>query len=230
LKTIYLLLLLTVLLKAQIDTQIKIDDLRFKEGLESRYLSQTSQVLNSLLAGGFRGLATDLLWIRADEYSHRGQWYKLLPIFKMVTFLQPNFVTAWSVGGWHIAFNLYFHGRTEEEKKKWLNEALRFLKEGIQSNPNRYELYFELGWTYFHKLKDYRNTIRYLKRAIRFPHPQFVEHLLAHAYENNGQFKEALKIWKNLQTISSREKDLEPIVNRAVKRNEQKIENSVKMH
>jgi tetratricopeptide (TPR) repeat protein len=187
-------------------------------------------VLNSLLAGGFRGLATDLLWIKADEYSHRGQWYKLLPILKMVTFLQPNFVTAWSVGGWHIAFNLYFHSRTEEEKEKCLNEALRFLKEGIQSNPDRYELYFELGWTYFHKLKDYQNAIRYLKRAIRFPHPQFVEHLLAHAYENNGQYTEALEIWKNLQTTSSREKDLEPIVNRGVKRTEQCIKDSVKMH
>jgi tetratricopeptide (TPR) repeat protein len=228
-KMAYLCLFAAVLLTAQVHTQIKIDALRFKKELGFRYIFKSVEGWDGFLSGGFRGLLADLLWIRADEYSHRGQWYKLLPLFKMVTFLQPKFITAWSVGGWHMTFNLHFHSQTSEKKAKWLKEGIKFLKEGILNNPDQYELYFELGWVYFYKLMDYPNAIRYLKRATSFPHPQYVEHLLAYAFERNKQFDEALIVWKGLQKQNSREKNLQRIVNRAVTRIEQRIKTNEKL-
>lgn len=224
-KKYYLYLAISLMLTAQVWIQGEIDVLRSQEGLNSRMIFKPAEMLNSLVAGGFRGLAADLLWLRVDAYSHSGQWYKLLPLFNMVTFLQPKFITAWSVGGWHMAFNLYAYSRTEAERDKWLSAGLRFLKKGILHNPDRYELYFELGWTYFQKTRDYPNAIRYLRRAVTHKHPQFVDHLLAHAHEKNGQPQEALRIWKELQLRPDRELSSERVVNKHVRRLEKIVLN-----
>ena len=80
----------------------------------------------------------------------------------------------------------------------WYNQGIKFLKKGIAYNPERYDLYFELGWTYYHKGKDYKNSVRYLERAIKFPHPDYVDDLLAHAYEKTGQIDLAIKQWEKL--------------------------------
>ncbi|MBI1883638.1 MAG: hypothetical protein HYS08_05480 [Chlamydiae bacterium] len=216
-KKIYFLCSLFLIFNMQIRVQSHLDDIKAEhESLRSTYLFQPTEVLNTLIAGGFRGVAVDLLWVRLDDYSHEGQWYKLLPIFKTVTFLQPNFIVGWSVGGWHMAFNLYYQAKKPEEKREWLKKGLNFLKEGLIHNSRQYELYFELGWTYFFKAKDYPNAIRYLKHGAQFPHPQFVDHVLAHAYEMNHQLREALTLWENLQKSPTHAKRMEPVVNRQV--------------
>ncbi|MBI1871344.1 MAG: hypothetical protein HYS07_09150 [Chlamydiae bacterium] len=216
-KKAYALAALLIFLNLQIRIQNHVENRRINvEGLKTHFLFQVGEAVNGILAGGFRGIAADLLWVRLDEYSHHGQWYKLLPLFKAVTFLQPQFITAWSVGGWHMAFNLYFYSKTDLEKKRWLEEGLKFLKSGLMQNSNRYELYFELGWTYFYKAKDYPNAIRYLRHGIKYEHPQFVEHLLAHAYEKNGELKEALNVWKDIQQRPTRNQVLDSVVNRFI--------------
>lgn len=80
----------------------------------------------------------------------------------------------------------------------WYRNGISFLKKGIAYNPDRYDLYFELGWTYYHKGRDYPNAVRYLEKAIKFPHPEYVDDVLAHAYEKNGQIDLAIKQWEKL--------------------------------
>jgi tetratricopeptide (TPR) repeat protein len=80
----------------------------------------------------------------------------------------------------------------------WYTNGISFLKKGITYNKDRYDLYFELGWTYYHKGKDYPNAVRYLEKATKFPHPEFVDDVLAHAYEKNGQIDMAIKQWEKL--------------------------------
>ena len=80
----------------------------------------------------------------------------------------------------------------------WYTNGISFLKKGIAYNKDRYDLYFELGWTYYHKGKDYPNAVRYLEKATKFPHPEFVDDVLAHAYEKNGQIDMAIKQWGKL--------------------------------
>lgn len=217
-KKLLFVLMLTILITFQVFLQIKIDQRKAAEGLGSRFIFQPAEILNGIVVGGFRGLAADLLWIRLDEYSHSGQWYKLLPLFKIVTFLQPKFITAWSVGGWHMSFNMYHYAKSKKEKDEWLKAGLKFLKEGIMNNSDRYELFFEVGWTYFYKANDYGNAIKYLKRAVDFEHPQFVEHLLAHSYEKNNMPEESLRIWENIQKRENRNKELDSVVNREIKK------------
>lgn len=93
----------------------------------------------------------------------------------------------------------------------WYKNGISFLKKGIAYNPDRYDLYFELGWTYYHKGNDYPNAVRYLEKAIKFPHPEYVDDVLAHAYEKNGQIDLAIKQWEKLLGTS-----FESIAKRAI--------------
>lgn len=89
-----------------------------------------------------------------------------------------------------------------KEQLFWYENGISFLKKGITYNPNRYDLYFELGWTYYNKGKDYPNAVRYLEKAIKHPHPDYVDDVLAHAYEKNGQIDLAIKQWEKLLNTS----------------------------
>ncbi len=99
-----------------------------------------------------------------------------------------------------------------EEMISWYINGVKFLQKGITYNPNRYDLYFELGWIYYNKGKDYPNAVRYLEKAIKYPHPEYVDDVLAHAYEKNGQIDMAIKQWEKLLNTS-----FDTIARRAIK-------------
>jgi len=179
--------------------QNSIDCRRKVEDLESRMLLMPGQMAGSLILGGFKGIAADLLWLNVEEYWHDGAHYKMLPLLESIAWLQPTFITVWAVGGWHMAYNIYAACDGDPKQQKyWYDQGVQYLKKGISNNRDRYDLYFELGWTYYHKGKDYPNAVRYLSRAVVFPHPDYVDNVLAHAYEKSGDIKTALACWENI--------------------------------
>lgn len=194
--TIIILLIGISYLQKSIDRQKKLED------LEANLLLMPGEIAGNFILAGFRGIGADLLWLQVHQCWHSGQHYRMLPLFHSITFLQPQFITPWTVGGWYMAYNIYVLMKTEEEKNQWLQNGLNFLKEGIKYNPNRYDLYFELGWTYYHKAKDYENAIKYFEGAIKFPHPDYVDGCLAHAYAKDGQIKKAIKQWEYIRDRS----------------------------
>jgi len=166
-----------------------------------------NQFFGAALMTGFRGIVADLMWLECDHLWHGGEWHKLLPYYYFITRLQPKFVTVWVIGGWHMAYNVSHrvaHDPTlpkserELEAARWVERGMAFLKEGLLHNADRFELYFELGWNYFHKLKDYREAVAYLEQAVRFEHPPIVERVLAHAYEKCGRCRDAYAIWRQI--------------------------------
>lgn len=175
--------------------QVNIDYRRKLEDLEAKLLLMPGQVAGSLVLGGFRGIAADLLWLNIEDYWHKGYTYKLLPLFESVAWLQPRYITVWAVGGWHMAYNIYASLKDPAEQKYWYNQGTSFLKKGIAHNPEQYDLYFELGWTYYNKGEDFGNAVTYLEKAAKFPGPDYVQSLLAHAYENNEQLEESIQQW-----------------------------------
>ncbi len=194
--TIAILLIGISFLQKSIDLQRKVED------LEARLLLMPGEIAGSLILAGFRGIGADLLWLQVHHCWHSGQHYRMLPLFNAITFLQPHFITPWAVGGWHMAYNIYVMMKTEEEKNYWLQTGLDFLKKGIEYNPNRYDLYFELGWTYYHKAKNYHKAIVYFEKAIKFPHPNYVDSCLAHAYAKNGEIDKSIKHWEHIRDRS----------------------------
>ncbi len=179
--------------------QGKIDGQRREIGLESNLLLMPGQIAGSLVLGGFKGLAADLLWLQVESLWHSGQHYRMLPIMNSITFLQPKFITPWVVGGWHMAYNMYVLA-PENKKDFWLQSGIDFLKRGTTYNPNRYDLYFELAWTYYHKAKNYKEAEKYFELAAKFPCPFYVHHMLAHAYEKNGEIEKSIKKWEWIES------------------------------
>ncbi|MDP8262126.1 MAG: hypothetical protein P9M13_02335 [Candidatus Ancaeobacter aquaticus] len=200
--------------------------------------------LSAALVSGFRGVVADLLWLKCDHYWHTSQWYKLVPMYYLITRLQPQFIQPWVIGGWHMAYNvshkvahegeednksdLHAHDNCgegcshetslrlktipheplvkkcpsesdkEHERQKWVDRGILFLKDGLQYNDKTYELYFELGWLYYYKVKDYKESLYYFKNAVGYKHPLWVDRMLAHAYEKCGDYRGAYATWEKV--------------------------------
>jgi len=179
--------------------QDRIDEKRRLMGYHQRLVLMPGHIAGSLVLAGFRGLAADLIWFQIEDLHHSGQYYKMLPLFQTVTFLQPHFITPWAVGGWHLAYNISVKAENEEERQIWIKRGIDFLKEGITYNPERYDLYFELGWTYYNKVEDYPSAAQYFALAARFPSPEYVDNMLAHALFRAGREDEALALWRRIE-------------------------------
>ena len=78
--------------------------------------------------GGFRTVAADLLWLKAERVWHGGDWWMMLPILDAVTQLDPQFLLAWKVYGWHAAYNLHGESQTLAEKNWWLDHGVDALE------------------------------------------------------------------------------------------------------
>lgn len=158
---------------------------------------------------GLRQAVAGLLWIRTDEFFHRGEFETIIPLSRLVTWLDPQQIDVYSTASWHLDFN--FVDSDQRSDKRLIPPAIKLMEEGIRNNPDIYDLYFDLAWThYYWKAKDYEKALEWLKKAVqhdgrdpntgkRIPRPGFVDRMLAHTYEKVGLFDEAEKQWrKNL--------------------------------
>jgi len=162
---------------------------------------------------GFRTMAANLVWLQVDKYWHQGMMFRMYPLMKTCVTLDPNFIDAFLLGAWHLAYNMTaglpdtpeklkeydpVHKMRVGEKEQLYNYAIDFLKDGISKNPKNYKLYFDLGFaTYETKLNDHANAVQYLSEAIRHRHDQWVPRMLYRSMQMNGQFEDALAGWED---------------------------------
>jgi len=144
--------------------------------------------------GGFREVAASMLWMKTHEYWHKGHGTqaKALWLMRLVTLLDPHWLEPWRITAWHLAYNLYVETDDPALQAKYLQMGVECLKEGISWNPDRYDLYLELGWTLFDKVKDYEEAPKWFRAAMRYPHPEYVDRLVGHAYERMPDIPRAL--------------------------------------
>ncbi|MFW5867077.1 MAG: tetratricopeptide repeat protein [Armatimonadota bacterium] len=156
--------------------------------------AMTGVIVGAML-GGFREVAASMLWMKTHSMWHKGEgtYWDSLYLMRMTTLLDPHWLEPWRITAWHCAYNLYVETDDPAEQAKMLELGVDVLKEGISWNPDRYDLYFELGWTYFDKIRDYDEAARWLGAATKFQHPEYVERLIAHGYERLPNMPEALK-------------------------------------
>ena len=106
--------------------------------------------------GTFRALAIDWAAIRAGRLKEEGKTYEALELHKMVCRLAPRFPSAWLYAAWDMAYNISVLKYSPEERWQWVQNGIRILRdEGIQYNPKAGALYKELGWIYWHKIRDF---------------------------------------------------------------------------
>lgn len=140
------------------------------------------RVLSSLmvagLASGFKSQVANLLWMKSDEYWHKGMLTRQNPLMELVVTLDPQFIDAWSTAGWHWAYNIYADIETNPKYKNDLrvmgdkqetavNTGLDYLRRGAEQNPETYRLWFEHGWTRAEKAGYYDEETATLYRQAR---------------------------------------------------------------
>ena len=153
----------------------------------------------------------DLLWEKSDEYFHNGCFERSIALLRLVVEMDPTDVEAFSVAAWLM------------DSKDRPAEALAFLKRGLALNPNRYELYADLG-RYYYQAKDYAKAADYFEKAVKFKDcPEVLWHMLAHSYENGGQIEKSVETWQHAAAL---EPD-NPVVKNNLERVKEKLEDQV---
>jgi len=158
------------------------DPQRKVKGTSAIGADSTPAVIAAL--GGFRTVAADLLWLRAERIWHGGDWWAMPRILEAVTELDPHFVLAWQVYGWHCAYNLNAESETQVDRNYWLGQGVQILQRAVEANPDNWEMIFELGWTLYDRAHEPWRAAEYFLQADQYPEAKaYVSRLRYRCYE-----------------------------------------------
>lgn len=101
---------------------------------------------------GFREFLAGILWVRADTFFETGDYDSILPIIRMTTWLDPHYIDVYATGMWHLGYN--FTDEDGRSDRRYIPYALALGAEGANNNTETYEMFFETGWMWFHKVED----------------------------------------------------------------------------
>jgi hypothetical protein len=108
--------------------------------------------------GGFRGLISNALWIRANELQENDKFFEMSQLADWITKLEPHFVQVWLVQAWNMAYNISVKFKENgpgdyTDRWRWVQRGIELLRdEGLKYNPNELLIYRELSWFFQHKI------------------------------------------------------------------------------
>ncbi len=56
--------------------------------------------------GGFRGLISNALWMRANELQEEDKFFEMAQLADWITKLEPYFPQVWLFQAWNMAYNI----------------------------------------------------------------------------------------------------------------------------
>lgn len=105
--------------------------------------------------GAFRGLLTNLAFIRAEQYKSEGKYYDAMQLASWITKLQPRFVSVWEFMAWNMSWNISVTTYTPEERWNWVYNGAKLLRdEGLKYNPRAVNMYRQLSWIFGNKMSE----------------------------------------------------------------------------
>jgi hypothetical protein len=102
--------------------------------------------------GGFRGLISNMLWMRANELQQEERYFEMVQLSDWITTLEPHFTEVWTMQAWNMAYNISVKCKDFEERWRWVQRGLDLLHEGLKYNPGEVNIYRELSWFFRHKI------------------------------------------------------------------------------
>ena len=119
------------------------------------YATQVPPFLNFLTVGlgGFRGIAAEVLWSRADRLQEEGRYFELVQLSEWITWLDPHATEAWTYNAWNMTYNISAMMRRPADRLRWVWHGIELLRDrGLPANPHTAKLYCDLAWFYQHKI------------------------------------------------------------------------------
>lgn len=211
--TVLLLVLASVVQHFGVDPyRKKIDQTSRTEALAFGGLNSEFLLLPLL---GFREAAAGLLWVRCDEFFHSGDYDAILPLVRIITWLDPHAANVYVTGAWHMAYN-FTDSTGERSDRRYIAPSEALLDEGIRNNPRIPDVKFEKGWENFDKIKNYAIAAEAFQDAINTPANKAIDpddypygaplktwHILAHTFERMGRIPDAIAVWNQAIAIST---------------------------
>ena len=108
--------------------------------------------------GGFRGLISNFLWIRANDLQQDDKFFEAAQLADWITKLEPTFTQVWLFQAWNMAYNISVKFKENApgvytDRWRWLERGIELLRDdGLRYNPNSLLIYRELGWFFQHKM------------------------------------------------------------------------------
>jgi hypothetical protein len=113
-------------------------------------------MFTTVALGGFRGLISNALWIRANDMQESGRYFEAVQLADWITKLQPTIVTVWVHQAWNMAYNITVKFPVHEDRWIWVKRAIELLRDqAIKYTPHEPLIYRELGWIFQHKMGHY---------------------------------------------------------------------------
>ena len=108
--------------------------------------------------GGFRGLISNFLWMRADTLQQNDKFFEANQLADWITKLEPTFAQVWLFQGWNMAYNISVKFKENapgnySDRWHWVERGIELLRDdGLRYNPNDLLIYRELAWFFQHKM------------------------------------------------------------------------------
>ena len=143
------------------------------------------------------------------EHLHSKREDELMPWFKLTTMFNPHHVRAYAVGGYWLAYRL---GK--------IDEAIKFMKEGIENNPDGYQISTQMGIVYFSRLKNYKKAQYYFEKALKSQAKMDeydkagILRFLAFSHKFQGHTQKAIDCYKQVLSLFPENKRAVQIITR----------------
>src|SRR5579883_1826866 len=163
---------------------------------------------------GFREAVAGLLWVRTDEFFDEGNYDAIVPMVRIITWLDPHNLDVYQTGAWHLDYN--FTDSEQRSDRRYIPFALSLMKEGIANNPTITDLYADLAFTHYtRKIEDYPSAVEWYTKAQNLTRkdpvtgqitsvpwdPTIIGHGLAHAYEAEGDYQDSIAEWQKCVAV-----------------------------
>ena len=160
-KKILLLLLAAALLAVSGRVQNSMNLDRDRLGLTAGAPLQNAPPLlafTTVALGGFRGLISNFLWMRANDLQVNGQYFEAAQLADWITDLEPHVAQVWNFQAWNMAYNISVKFKENgpgdfSDRWRWVLRGVELLRDkGLVYNPGDVSIYQWLGWLFQHKI------------------------------------------------------------------------------
>jgi tetratricopeptide (TPR) repeat protein len=120
------------------------------------------------MLGGQRYMVANILWNFTDVLFHKGEPFKMIDPLESVVTLNPTFTEAWSLYGWHVAWNLHTYVGKENAvlKAKYIRDGEEIYRRAVEANPEKPKPYFDMAWLFIMREGNYEAAMPYLQRVV----------------------------------------------------------------
>ena len=76
-----------------------------------------------------------MLWVRTDEFFHNGDYEAIMPMIRLITWLDPHQIDVYETGAWHMDYN--FTDSQERADKRYIPLSIALINEGHRQQSRR---------------------------------------------------------------------------------------------